>query len=124
MEGNPFEDLDTLRMDASSQGRRQPRKRQKKWRRQYVQFPWTWIDCLQTAKRASTYRLALLLVYEHWRRGGKAIVLSNPLVLAEGMSRRTKWNALLELERLGLVRVERRFPRSPRLQLLHLSPHT
>jgi hypothetical protein len=94
--------------------------KRKEWRRHFVQFPWTWVERLQAARRVSTYRLALLLVYENWRSGGGPIVLSNALSMAEGVSRRTKWNALAELERLGLVRVERRPRKSPRLSLQHL----
>jgi hypothetical protein len=112
-------DLGRLRMEPAVPQFRKVGK-QKKWRRQYVQFPWAWVERLQVVKRISTYRLALLLVYEHWRTGGRPIVLSNALVMAEGVSRRTKWNALVELERLGLVRVERRSRRSPRLVLCHL----
>src|SRR5262245_4694524 len=121
MEENPFEDLDALRRvdPADPRGQRRPAKT-KKWRRRYVQFPWTWIERLQSATRVSTYRLALLLVYEHWRTDGQPIVLTNALALAEGVSRRTKWNVLIELEQLGLVRVERRSRKSPRLFLLHL----
>ena len=112
-------DLARLRVDLADPRFRGVGK-PKKWRREYVQFPWTWIEGLQAAKRVSTYRLALLLVYEHWRMGGRPIVLSNALVIAEGVSRRTKWNALVELEGLGLVRVERRSRKSPRLILCHL----
>ena len=112
-------DLARLRVDLADPRFRGVGK-PKKWRREYVQFPWTWIERLQAAKRVSTYRLALLLVYEHWRTGGRPIVLSNALVVTEGVSRRTKWNALVELEGLGLVRVERRSRKSPRLILCHL----
>ena len=112
-------DLARLRVDLADPLFRRVGK-PKKWRREYVQFPWTWIEGLQAAKRVSTYRLALLLVYEHWRMGGRPIVLSNALVVTEGVSRRTKWNALVELEGLGLVRVERRSRKSPRLILCHL----
>jgi hypothetical protein len=119
MDHDPFE-LDTLRVDpARGRFQRKP-GRPKKWRRHYIQFPWAWAERLQAAKRISTYRLALLLVYEHWRTGGRPIVLSNALVMAEGVSRRTKWNALVELERLGLVRVQRRPRKSPRLLLCRL----
>jgi hypothetical protein len=113
--GDPF-DLTSLRVKPAQQTwQTKPRK----WRRHYVQVPWAWIERLQPTKRASAYRLALLLVYEHWRSGGRPIVLTN--ALAEGLSRRTKWNALAELERLGLIRVERRPRKSPRLVLCHLS---
>ena len=51
----------------------------------------------------STYRLAMLLLYENWRLGGRPIVLSNVSALSEGLPARTKWRALGELERLGMV---------------------
>ena len=114
---DPF-DLERLRVNPADL---QHKAKRKKWRRQYVQFPWVWIERLQAAKRISTYRLALMLVYEGWRTGGRPVVLTNTLALAEGVSRRTKWNALIELEGLGLVRVERRTRKSPRLHLLHLT---
>jgi hypothetical protein len=111
---DPF-DLANLRVDPTV-----IRPRRKTWHRGYVQFPWSWIDRLQSAQRVSTYRLALLLVYESWRTGRSAVVLSNVFAEAEGLSRRSKWNALAELESLGLVQVERHRRRSPRLTLLHL----
>ena len=92
----------------------------KKWQRYYVLFPWTWVERLQAAKRISTYRLALVLAYEHWRTGGRAIVLSNILSEREGLSRRSKWRAVVELESLGLVQVQRRPRQSPRLILRYL----
>src|SRR5262245_49323926 len=91
----------------------------KKWRRQFVRVPWGWIVRLRPARRACTFKLALVLLYEAWRAGGQPIVLSNVLSQAEGLSRRSKWNALAELEGLGLIQVERRPRRSPRLILLN-----
>jgi hypothetical protein len=121
MEQDPFE-LDRLRVGPADP-RWQPKPgKGKKWQRQFVQFPWAWIDRLQATNRVSTYRLALLLVYEHWRTGGRQIELTNAQAMAEGVSQRTKWNVLAELESLGLVRVERRPRKSPRLRLLHLPP--
>jgi hypothetical protein len=114
-------DLGRLLVDPADPRLRKVGKRAKRWRRQYVQFPWTWVERLQAARRISTYRLALVLVYEHWRTGGRPIVLSNMLAKAEGLSPRSKWNALAELEALGLVQVERRPSRSPRLALQHLN---
>ena len=49
----------------------------KKWRGQFVRVPWSWVERLQKAKRVSLSRLALVLVYEHWRTGGRPLVLSN-----------------------------------------------
>jgi hypothetical protein len=99
-------DFDSLRVDPATLVHKA--RKPKKWRRQYVRVPWAWVERLQAARRVSTYRLALVLVYESWRSGGRPIVLSNMLSKAEGLSRRSKWNALAELEALGLVRVKRR----------------
>jgi hypothetical protein len=67
----------------------------------------------------STYRLAMLLLYENWRLGGRPIVLSNVSALSEGLPARTKWRALGELERLGMVAVRRHPRRAPRIFLRH-----
>ena len=112
-------DLARFRMDPADPRYRNVGK-PKKWQRHYVQFPWRWVERLQAAKRISTYRLALLLVYEHWRTRGRPMVLSNVVLEREGVSRRSKWRALVELENLGLVEVRRRRRQSPRLVLRHL----
>jgi hypothetical protein len=114
---DPF-DLNALRVDPADF---QPKPaRARKWRRQWVKIPWNWVERLQSAKRVSTFKLAFLLLYEHWRIGGRPIVLSNISSQAEGLRRRSKWNALVELETLGLIRIKRRRGRSPRLVLQHL----
>jgi hypothetical protein len=58
-----FDDLDSLRNATPEQ----KQTRTKKWRRQFVRFPWAWAERMKSTQRASTYRLALLLLYEHWR---------------------------------------------------------
>jgi hypothetical protein len=111
---NPL-DLSKLRIDAEQfQSKAKPRKL-KKWQRHYVQVPWSWVERLQSAKRVSTYRLALLLLYEAWKNGGKPLALSNVLAAEVGLSRQTKWLGAVELERIGLIRIERRKGRAPRL---------
>jgi hypothetical protein len=114
-------DLERLRVNPADLQRKPKRKR---WRRQYVQVPWEWIERLRNVRAGNTYRLALVLVYESWRLGGRPITLSNISVLAEGLSRRSKWRSLAELEHLGLVKVERRSRRAPRVLLRHLPPET
>jgi hypothetical protein len=112
-------DLEALRV---APGQWQPaiKPRPKKWRRQFVRVPWTWIEHLSKAKRTTTWRLAMVLLYEHWRTGGHPIALSNVGLESESLKRRSKWNALAELEKLGLIQVERRHRRSPRLRLLQV----
>jgi hypothetical protein len=119
MDTSIFDDLDALRIDPSELARKST-KSVRKWRRHYVRVPWTWVERLQAAKRVSSWQLAVLLVYEAWRTGNSTIVLSNVFSGSEGLSRRSKWNALTELERLGLLQVERHRRRSPRVTILHL----
>jgi hypothetical protein len=128
---NPFADLDALRRESAEAFRldevrgepgdeSEPRKRKRKaeWERRYVRVPWVWVERLQKAKRASTWRMATLLLYERWRNGGQPIVLSNILAQQHaGLSRFAKHRALANLERMGLVEVGRRRGRSPRVVL-------
>jgi hypothetical protein len=114
---NPF-DLVTLRVDP---GRVRQPARPKKWRRQFVRVPWEWAAHMRNVRSGSVYRLALLLLYESWRLGGRPITLSNVSALAEGLSRRSKWRAMSELERLGLIKIERRRRHAPRVVLRYLN---
>jgi hypothetical protein len=114
---NPFE-LATLRVDLERV--HQPAK-PKKWQRHYVNVPWQWVERLRGAKRISTYRLALVLLYEHWRTGARPTALSNVFALAEGLPARSKWRALAELESLGLIHVKRQRRHAPRVVLRHLA---
>ena len=68
----------------------QRKPKRKKWRREYVRVPWEWVERLQSSRRVSTYRLALLLLYEFWRTGERPVVLSNISALPEGLSRRPR----------------------------------
>jgi hypothetical protein len=70
----------------------------------------------------STYRLAYVLLYEHWRTGGKPIVLSNVLANTEGVSRRSKTRAITKLASLGLIQVQRHKRQAPRVVLQHTNP--
>ena len=69
-------------------------------------MPGTWIERLATARYIASYRLALHILYRHWKGGGEPFTLSNGMVAMEGVGRRAKWRALQELEQLGLITVE------------------
>jgi hypothetical protein len=98
------------------------RAKPKRWRRHYVNVPWQWVEQLRATKRVCTYRVALLLLYEHWRTGARPVVLSNVFTRAEGLSSRSKSRAIAELESLGLIQVQRHKCRAPRVVLQHLNP--
>jgi hypothetical protein len=114
---DPF-DLNRLALapeTAESVGRAATAKRH---RQQFVKFPRSWVGRLQDARHIGSYRLALYLLFQHWKSDGRPIRLSNIALVGTGVSREQKRRALWELERLGLIRVERRRYRSPLVTVL------
>jgi hypothetical protein len=116
--GDPF-DIDGLRIDPADTAYmgKAAGSPKAKWQRKFVRMPWAWIDRLKVVNRGSTYRVALLLLYGYWRNGGRPIRLSNAALIGEGVTRHSKGRALKELEQLGLVKVEWRNRRSPKVTL-------
>jgi hypothetical protein len=92
------------------------RKIQKR-REHFVRMPWAWLERLDGAS-GQTYRVALCLLYLHWKGGGEPIKLANGMLRIDGVSRRTKWRALNDLERRGLITTERRPRQSPIIRVL------
>jgi hypothetical protein len=89
------------------------------WQRNYTLVPREWELRLLEAKRISTYRLAHEILYLHWYGKGKPVTVSGKVARAVKISARSKWEALAELERLGLIEVDRKPRRSPRVTPLH-----
>jgi hypothetical protein len=66
----------------------------------FVMVPVEWMDRLDSARHASTFKIALRLLYRHWKAGSnQPVTLSNTGL--GGVARGTKWRALAELESLG-----------------------
>src|SRR5262245_66481226 len=76
-------------------------------RRQFTIVPRSWSDRLAAARHASTLKLALHLLYQHWKQDGRRITLANAALTSAGVTRRQKWRALREPEKLGLSAIER-----------------
>jgi hypothetical protein len=93
-----------------------PKKLQRR-SRHFISVPMVWFERLAGAS-GHTYRIALCLLYLRWRARGEPIQLANGLLQIDGVSRYSKWRALDELERRGLVAIERRPRRSPIVRLL------
>jgi hypothetical protein len=87
-------------------------------RQKFIMVPWPWFERLKPSRRGSTYRVAMFLLHLHWRNGGQPIKLSNVVLEEVGIGRRSKWNAIRELEQLGLIQVERQHRRSPVITLV------
>jgi len=107
-------DLENLRLPADIVRPRrvvEPHKLEKR-RKHFVQLPWTWVEALSGAS-GQTWQLAAHLLYLNWKGKGAPIKLANGMLEIDGIDRFAKWRALKELERRGLVTIERRHARSP-----------
>lgn len=59
------------------------------------------------------------ILFQHWKSSGKPAKLPNVGLAELGVGDgKTKWRALLELERLGLVEIDRRPKKSPVVTVL------
>ena len=118
-EDEPYADLKKHRITPEMMAKLDvvPRKIQKR-REHFVRVPWAWIERLAKARHIATYRVALHVLYRHWKDGGKPFTLSNTAMGDQGVSRWRKWEALGELEQLGLITVERRNRQSPRIAVI------
>jgi hypothetical protein len=92
---------------------------QQRCKKHFVIVPMEWIDRLAHARHASTFKVALELLHRCWKTGQQSVLLPNTGLA--GVSRKAKWRALAELERLSLITVERRRRKTPRL-LFSLCP--
>ena len=90
-----------------------PARPKRRWRRQFVQVPWSWVEALKGAKYIATYRVALYVLYEYWRSGGRPVKVSNVTVGRVGVNPDAKLRGLKELDDLGLVSVERNGKAAP-----------
>ena len=78
-------------------------------RKKFVMVPGQWLERLEGAT-GKTYQLALHLLWLDWRYNGAEIRLSNKSIRIE---RRAKYRALADLEKRGLISIQRRRRRSP-----------
>jgi hypothetical protein len=117
---DPFDLKSLLIPDEVQALARVPAKIQKR-REQFVMVPMLWYEALNGA-HASSYRVALHLLHLHWKDGGGSIDLANEMLKVDGVSRQSKWRALGDLERRGLITVERRRRHSPTIRLKAVTP--
>lgn len=122
MGGSPF-DLKNFRLDPEELPETRavaPRKIERR-HEHFVMVPWTWVEALSGAT-GQTWHLAMHLLYLRWKGKGAPIKLANGMLKIDRISRASKWRALAELERRGLITVERRPKRSPLIRLNMLQP--
>jgi DNA-binding transcriptional ArsR family regulator len=117
--------IEKLRVDPALMrrvlGQQARNSKRKGWQRICTVLPRAWELRLLEAKRVSTYRLAIELLYLHWYGKGKPVTVSSMVAKAAKLSGRSKSRALAELERLGLLEIERSPRKSPRVVLCRVS---
>jgi hypothetical protein len=123
MAGDPFE-LNTLRVDPADLGLAvkqavAPAKIEKR-SKDFVRFPMSWYERLKKPPATGvTLLVALHLLHLDWRNHGKPFTLANGMLEFDGISRQSKWRALGELEKRGLITIQRRPSKSPIVQVLY-----
>jgi hypothetical protein len=86
-------------------------------RQRFVKFPELWIERLANAHHIATYRVALWLLHKQWQYKGRPFPVPNTI---GGVKRDAKSDALFELEKLGLISLERRGRKSPLVTVMML----
>jgi hypothetical protein len=114
---NPF-DLDHLRFDPAEVPATTPKKIKRR-REHFTKVPGIWKERLTKVRYIATYRVALHILMRDFETRGESFTLSNGALMVEGVASGTKWRALRELEQAGLITIERRARKSPRITALH-----
>ena len=111
-------DPDRLRINPDEMRAVTPKKIRER-RNHFAMMPWPWMERLVGAS-GQTFRVAWYLLYLYWKGNGKPIKLPNGMLKMDGVNRQAKWRSLGDLERRGLITVERRRRRSPIIRLRHV----
>ena len=108
-------DLNKLRLDPAKLATPYVPAKIRKRREQFVQVPMWWIEKLGEAPLATgtAHQVACHICHLDWKNHGKPFKLPNGMLEYDGISRYSKWRALRDLERRGLVVVESRSSKSP-----------
>jgi hypothetical protein len=87
---------------------------------QFVKLPMWWLEKLGKPPLATgaTHQVACYLCHLDWKHRSKPFNLPNGMLNYDGISRRSKWRALTDLERRGLITIERRRRKSPVIHVL------
>ena len=111
---DPF-DIKALRIDPAKFAAPYIPAKIRKRQKQFVQVPWWWVEKLLKTPLATgtTWGVACHLLHLDWKNRGKPFKLPNGMLKYDGISRQSKWRALLDLERRGLIVVQRRPKKSP-----------
>jgi hypothetical protein len=97
------------------------RARKKKREERFIRLPVLWWGKLTNPLApGGTWATATHLHYLRYREHSETVKLANAALKQVGISRFTKWDALHDLERRGLIIIENRGKKSPMITLLKL----
>jgi DNA-binding MarR family transcriptional regulator len=111
-------------MDASAERRRSeleeaaPKKKRKV--EPFVKVPLWWIQQAATTTKSSTTLVCIELLYRSWKAKSPTFLLPNETLRKLGVSREIKRRVLRDLERAGLITVERPTRKTPIVTLVGL----
>jgi hypothetical protein len=86
----------------------------------FVRVPLWWAESAAAATKSPSALVWVHLLYVAWKRKSMAFPLSNKYLERNGVSREVKRKVLRNLEAAGLITVERRRGRSPRITIVVL----
>src|SRR5437764_14108651 len=117
-------DIKALRIDPTTFAAPPIPAKIRKRREQFVMMPMWWYEKLLSKPTIAgrTILVALYLLHLHWKHHDEPFKLPNGMLECDGISGHSKWRALADLERRGLVSVERRSSTSPILHVLVVQP--
>jgi hypothetical protein len=123
MTDDPFDDIKKLRHDPAEFKQPPVPTKIKKRLKAFGRVPMTWHEALKAGQPATglTVLIAIYLCYLDFEEHGKPFTLANGMLEYDGISRQTKWRALRELERRGLITIECRRSKSPVIHMLQMN---
>jgi hypothetical protein len=98
-------------------------KKSPKRKRGFTMFCDVWDERLLDARLPASWNIGNYLMREWCRNGQRQITLTNIAMAKRKIPRWQKHRALAELERMGLVRVDRYGNRNPVVAILVYGPH-
>jgi hypothetical protein len=84
-------------------------------KREFAQITREQLERLAQAKSAATLKVFLFLLLTDWKDRGKPILVANGKLEQLGVSRFAKGRALSELAELGLIKMQKRPRKSPKI---------
>jgi len=114
---DPF-DIKALRIDPTKFSTPYVPAKIQKRNEQFVILPMWWYERLKAPVATGlTCLLAFHLLHLNWKNRGKPFKVPNGTLRYDRINRFAKWRALADLERRGLITIERRRRKSPIIQV-------